>query len=274
MPEGHTIRALANEWGAHVGEYYAITAPSNRVPFVSDIDGHELVAVDSKGKHLFLGFDNRLWLHIHLGRVGKFRWHAADEEIPEPKDTTRLRMVGQRGWVDLAGPVICAVIQDEEVGHAKAKLGPDPLHATADPTPAQERIQKSKRAIGALLMDQVVIAGIGNIYRAELLWRAKINPYRPGTEISDAEFDSLWADTVLLLSDGVRDYEASKPTSTLGRRLPDGSNPIPEGDARPGQPHAGIRAHRASLCARCGTSIAQAEMNARTGYWCPTCQEK
>jgi endonuclease-8 len=273
MPEGHTIRALANDWGEHVGERYEISAPSNRVPFVGDIDGHELVAVDTKGKHLFLGFDNRLWVHIHLGRVGKFNWHTEDEAVTPPKDSVRLRMVGQRGWVDLVGPVIAAVIQDEEVGHAKAKLGPDPLHATADPAPAKERIQKSKRAIGALLMDQTIIAGIGNIYRAELLWRSKISPYRPGTEISDEEFDQLWEDSVLLLSDGAREHKYGEPTNTVGRRLPDGSDPRPEGDAARGN-HTQAYGRTGLPCARCGTDIVQAEMNARVVYWCPVCQER
>ena len=84
-----------------------------------------------------------------------------------------------------------------------ARLGPDPLRRDADPASAWARISKSRRPIGALLMDQVVIAGVGNVYRNELLFRHGIDPHRPGTHVDAAEFDEAWTDLVALMKVGV-----------------------------------------------------------------------
>ena len=86
-----------------------------------------------------------------------------------------------------------------------ARLGPDPLKPRADPQPAWMRLSRSRTAIGALLMDQAVMAGVGNVYRAEVLYRAGLSPFRMGRDVSAAEFAALWADLVQLMRLGVRD---------------------------------------------------------------------
>ena len=102
--------------------------------------------------------------------------------MPLPVGQVRMRMVGAEYGTDLRGPTVCEVIDEAEIADVVARLGPDPLRRDADPAPAWTRITKSRRPIGALLMDQAVIAGIGNVYRNELLYRHRIDPYRPGSD--------------------------------------------------------------------------------------------
>ena len=115
-----------------------------------------------------------------------------------------MRMIGAEYGTDLRGPTVCEVIEEPEIADVVAKLGPDPLRRDADGGLAWARIRKSRRPIGALLMDQAVISGIGNVYRNELLYRHRIDPYRPGTHIDEAEFHAMWTDLVELMKVGLR----------------------------------------------------------------------
>jgi len=118
-------------------------------------------------------------------------------------------------------------------------------------------------------MAQGVIAGIGNIYRAEVLWRNGISPYRPGRDITPAEFDAIWADTVLLLSDGVR--EGGFGTGTTHLPLPDGTQPAVEGF---GSPHnlTYVYQREGFPCPRDGNPIRRDDMEGRGLFWCEACQ--
>ena len=106
----------------------------------------------------------------------------ADAPLPEAVGQVRMRMVGADYGTDLRGPTVCEVIDEGQVSDVVARLGPDPLRSDADPSWAWARITKSRRPIGALLMDQTVIAGVGNVYRSELLFRHRIDPFRPGRD--------------------------------------------------------------------------------------------
>src|SRR6202021_3718311 len=98
----------------------------------------------------------------------------------------RMRVVGTEFGTDLRGPTVCEVIEEPEIADVVARLGPDPLRRDADGALAWARITKSRRTIGALLMDQTVIAGVGNVYRNELLFRHGIDPFRAGRGIGQA----------------------------------------------------------------------------------------
>ncbi len=124
--------------------------------------------------------------------------------MPLPVGQVRMRMVGPDFGSDLRGPTVCELIDQTEVDDVIARLGPDPLRRDADGSLAWARITKSRRPIGALLMDQTVIAGVGNVYRNELLFRHRIDPYRPGTTIGADEFDAMWTDLVELMEVGLR----------------------------------------------------------------------
>ena len=114
---------------------------------------------------------------------------------------TNQRIDGKRLWDSL---MAMAEIGNVILNAVVAKLGPDPLRPDADPQVAYRRISRSRTTIAALLMDQKVIAGVGNVYRAEVLFRHGIDPYRAGRDITPAEWDAVWADLVALMREGVR----------------------------------------------------------------------
>ena len=101
MPEGHTIRRIANQWAEEIGTTVRAEDPNGRFPDAGRIDGATITQTDANGKHLFIGFDNELWLHVHLGRFGRFWWHYGDLE--EPRQSVRVRLISDTWWVDLRG---------------------------------------------------------------------------------------------------------------------------------------------------------------------------
>src|SRR6185312_12473680 len=107
-------------------------------------------------------------------------------------------------WADLRGPIACEVLTEGEVDGVRARLGPDPLRDDADPEAAWRRIGRSKAPLATLLMDQSVIAGVGNVYRAEVLFRHGLDPLLPGRALRREQWDAVWADLVALMRDGVR----------------------------------------------------------------------
>ena len=183
---------------------------------------------------------------------------------PKPVGAVRVRLVSAHGWADLRGPSACEVITTAEATAAVALLGPDPLHNTPGAQAEfARRMAGRDTAVGVLLMDQQVLAGVGNVYRAEVLFRQRLHPLLPGSALSAKELGELWQDTVSVMMDGVRD----------GRII----TTLPEDRASSGTPVAVEDAHyvykRGSLpCRICGTDIALADLRGRKVYWCPTCQ--
>ena len=183
--------------------------------------------------------------------------------MPEPRGKVRMRIVGEEYGTDLRGPTACEVVDVAQMSSILARLGPDPLRADADPAAAWARIAKSRRAIGALLMDQSVLAGVGNVYRSELLFRHGIDPYRPGRDIDQEEFEAAWADLVDLMKVGVR----------RGRiiviRPEDYHGPPAYG---PRRPRTYVYRRAGESCRWCATTVRTAEMEGRNLFWCPGCQ--
>ncbi len=144
-----------------------------------------------------------------------------------------------------------------------ARLGPDPLRRDADPERAWERLSRSRRSVGELLMDQSVLAGIGNVYRAEVLYRAGLSPFRPGRDVPRRLWDLMWPDLRSLLQAGVR---AGRIVTTeredRSRR---------SGTARREDAHYVYRRHGLP-CRRCGTEVLTQVMAGRNLFWCPVCQ--
>ncbi|MFF1657025.1 Fpg/Nei family DNA glycosylase [Streptomyces sp. NPDC058255] len=204
MPEGHTIHRLAEDYEASFGGGKTrVSSPQGKFTDAAALlDGTELRTAEAHGKHLFLGFRAADWVHIHLGLFGKVTF--GDAPAPSPTDTVRLRLANATSYVDLRGPTTCTLITDTEKRAIHDRLGPDPLRPDADPSTAYHRISRSRTTIAALLMDQKVIAGVGNVYRAEVLFRHGIDPYRTGKDLGAAEWDAIWSDLVDLMREGVR----------------------------------------------------------------------
>lgn len=261
MPEGHTVHRIANEFNARFrGRQLRVDSPQGRFFDAKLLDGATLQEALAVGKQLFLRFGVNLTLRIHLGIYGKWQFHAV---VPEVVGQVRARFVAQTGCAELRGPTVCEVISDEEVEAVLDRLGPDPLNP--DPNGAEKRrflkrIQKSTTPIGLLLMNQDVVSGIGNVYRAELLFRAKLSPHLPGNTLSTRQVNQLWEDAKHLLEWGVRHGVMITRDEFL--------------ELDPGKETRNWVYKRENLpCRRCKTPVVLEIMASRKLYWCPRCQK-
>jgi endonuclease-8 len=264
VPEGHTIHRLARQQqDLFGGAVVRACSPQGRFADGAGlIDGRRLLRTDAYGKHLFHRYEGLAdVLHVHLGLYGKFA--AGDGVPPEPRGALRLRLVGNDHWTDLRGPTACELLAPPAVETLLARLGPDPLRRGAEPDRAYARLARSRTVIAALLMDQSVLAGIGNVYRAEILYRHRLSPFRAGSTITPLEWRGLWDDLVVLMRAGVR---AGRIVTT--RRE--------DRDRRSGRPtrEDSFYVYRRTdqPCRICGTPVRTQELVGRNLYWCPVCQ--
>lgn len=190
----------------------------------------------------------------------------ADTFPPEPIGAVRVRLLTDATCADLRGPTACDVLTPDEVQAVIAKLGPDPLVDTG--RAAEDRftatVLKKPTPICLLLMDQSVVSGIGNVYRAEMLFRARLNPHIPGRDLPEATVRALWKDWVKLLKIGVK---------TGQMMTMDGLSKSAYDGAMASRADRHWVYHRTGLpCRVCGTSIVMEEIGGRKLYWCPVCQ--
>ncbi|MFJ4921953.1 Fpg/Nei family DNA glycosylase [Streptomyces sp. NPDC088725] len=308
MPEGHTIHRLAEDHlRLFGGRPVRVSSPQGKfTDSAALLDGQVLTTVDAHGKHLFLGFGDAGsdeekagagadgdadagsgsgalgWVHVHLGLFGKVA--LGDTPAPPPTDTVRLRLVNDTAYMDLRGPTTCALITAPEKRAIHDRLGPDPLRvcdgdavrgdargdgAGNDGEKAWARISRSRTTVAALLMDQKVIGGVGNVYRAEVLFRQGIDPYRAGKDLTRSEWDAIWADLVMLMREGVRHnrIDTVRPEHT-----PEAMGRPPRVDDHGGEVYVYRRANLP--CLLCGTDIRTAPLAARNLFWCPGCQRR
>jgi endonuclease-8/formamidopyrimidine-DNA glycosylase len=267
MPEGHTIHRLAAEHLRMFGGL-AVSASSPQGRFAEGarwLDGRVLTAADAHGKHLLLGFDDERTLHVHLGIYGKYVF--GEGPVPAPVGLVRLRLVGGGYYADLRGPNACALLEPGDVKLLRDRLGPDPLRGDADPEVAWRRISRSRTPVAVLLMDQSVVAGPGNIYRAEVLFRQGVDPRLPGRLLTAERWAAIWGDLVLLMAEGVR---AGRIDTVRPEHTPEAMGRPPRVDGHGGEVYVYRRAGQP--CLVCGTPVAVAELAGRNLFWCPGCQ--
>lgn len=267
MPEGHALHRLAQRQQRQFGgQHVAVSSPQGRFgPEAALLDGRRFASAQAWGKHLvytFSGDDGpERMVHIHLGIYGAFTEEALP--MPSPTGQIRLRMVGDELGVDLRGPNACELYSPEDLDALIARLGPDPLRSDADPERARAAIARSRRSIGSLLMDQKIIAGIGNIYRAEVLFRLGIDPSRTGASLTADEFDAIWADLVELMPIGM-------DTGLIHVIRPEDDHGAPAYAAN--RPRTYVYRRAGEACRLCGTTVAWRELEGRNLFWCPSCQ--
>jgi endonuclease-8 len=261
MPEGDTVwlagrtlhRALAGE---------VITRSDFRVPQLATVDltGRRVLEVVSRGKHLLTRIDGPVTLHTHFRMDGSWhlyrpgaRWGGGPEhEVRVVLETTPWTAVGYRL------PVMELLPTDEEarvIGH----LGPDLLATDFDAAQAVGRLRAAPgTAIGEALLDQRNLAGIGTLYRAELLFLSGVSPWRPVGDLADDRLERMVERARRLL-----------------RANAERASQVTTGDTRPGRT-TWVYGRGARPCRRCGSTIRQAEQGeppySRVTYWCPTCQ--
>lgn len=268
MPEGHTLHRLAGELNdVFAGRTLAVSSPQGRfVAGARRLDGWTFGLAEAHGKHLLIGFIGaQEKLHIHLGLYGSLRLHRA---IGIPiVGAVRLRMVGAGTTADLRGPAACELLDPGSVGALTARLGPDPLRTDADPAVAWRRISRSRTAIATLLLDQSVIAGIGNVYRAELLFRHRLDPFTPGSALDRGVWDGLWTDAVMLMQQGVR---RGRIDTVRPEHEPEVMGRPPREDDHGGEVYV---YRRDDLdCLVCGAAVRKQTLAGRNLFWCPGCQ--
>jgi endonuclease VIII len=301
MPEGNEIHRWAERHAAaFAGKVVRVDGPQGRFVDSDVIDGRRLIKVMAVGKHLGYDFGTDRILHVHLGLQGDFT--EGSGPLPEVKGALRLRMwnvaavkrpavpgeskphrwyseddgtgqieASQVAWVELRGPMDCAVYTQAKWEKLLARLGPDPLHGDGAER-FVEKVRKSKKPIAALLMDQSIAAGVGNIYRAELLFRMRVNPFVAGKDVPETALKGMWEDAGVLMKAGMVDRRivTTLPQDRAG----------PEGAGAGGgtekvlkeEAHYVYRRH-GKPCFVCGTAVLKREMEARNLYWCPSCQK-
>ncbi len=265
MPEGNELHRWAELHAAmFAGKKVHIDSPQGRFTDAGLLDGRVLRGVMAVGKHL--GFDfgviarERRILHVHMGLYGDFT--EGEQPMPEPRGALRLRLWDKRHWLELRGPTDCSVWSEAQWNALLARLGPDPLNRDS-PMKMIERIGKRRTAIGLLLMDQSIVSGLGNIYRAELLFRAGISPFRSGSEVSPKALQAIWKDACKLLPHGMVDRRI---VTTRAKH-----RPTRGGEALDQEVHYVYR-RKGRPCFLCGTQIEMKIMAGRNLFWCPTCQ--
>ena len=292
MPEGNEIhRWAARHEAAFGGRPVRVDGPQGRFTDVDVIDGRKLERVMAVGKHLGYDFGKDRILHVHLGLQGDFA--EGSGPLPDVRGALRLRMwnasavkrpavpgvskrhgwyseddgtdnidAAQVAWVELRGPMDCSVYTQEKWDGLLKRLGPDPLNGDGAER-FIEKVRKSKKSVAALLMDQAVAAGVGNIYRAELLYRARLSPFTSGSEVAEETLRSIWKEAGTLMKAGMVDRRivTTKPSDrphSKGQALKEEAHYVYRRNGRP--------------CFVCGTTVLKKEMAGRNLFWCPTCQ--
>ena len=287
MPEGHVTHRIAAAYvEAFGGRPSRSSSPQGRfAQEAAIIDGRVLDAAESFGKHIFVHFGDDI-VHVHLGMAGRTSLHRADaiedlaDEVVRHRGgpgeaerpvigAVRWRIENEDAWCDLRGPAICELVGQDKREAVLARLGPDPLRPDAEPDRAWERIRGSRQPIAALLMDERVSAGVGNIFRAEVLFRAGMDPMLPGVTVRRREFEGIWSDLVELMTyalahariDTVRPQDDPRMT---GRS--------PRVDRHGGEVYV---YRRAGLpCHVCGALVRSTVLAGRNLFWCPRCQPR
>ncbi len=271
MPEGHTLHRLADELNhAFAGRRVRVGSPQGRfADSAALLDDQVLVGAESWGKKLFVEFPGDRFVYIHLGLIGGFVVEADVAEVPLPVGEVRLRITTATAYGDLRGATACELVTREQRDAAIAKLGPDPLRADADPARAWQRIRRSSLPIGRLLMDQGVLAGVGNVYRAELLFRHRMHPLRPGRTLRSGQWQAMWDDLVELMEEGVR-------TGRIDTVRPE-HTPEAMGRAARVDDHGGevyVYRRTGQPCLVCERPVRTAVLDTRNLFWCSHCQPK
>ncbi|HVE95256.1 MAG TPA: DNA-formamidopyrimidine glycosylase family protein [Acidimicrobiales bacterium] len=258
VPEGHTLHRVARAWQPAIGCRVRTSSPQGRfLDGARLLDGRVVEDVQAYGKHLLFTFGD-VYLHVHLGLAG-----SMFEARPggEPSRGVRLRLAVEPPgptW-DIVAPIRCELFDEVAQANLRARLGPDPLRGD-DPQPAFARMSASAKSIGALLLDQQIIAGVGNVFRAEVLHRCHIHPERRGSSLTPADFMCLWSTLVCMME------RATDEGRIITVDVPDGVDraELDQSDGR--------YVYKQQRCRDCGAEVRTWPLGNRTAYACETCQ--
>jgi endonuclease VIII len=264
MPEGNTIHRLARRHTLEFARRHVrASSPQGRFSReAARLDGRLFLRAEAYGKHLFHHWSGGLVVHVHLGMAGWFyRWRG---EAPDPRPSVRLRLATRDVTTDLIGPPTCELIAEFARRSLIARLGPDPLRDDFDPDRALAfLVKRPRRPIGDALLDQRLMAGVGNIYRAEALFLSGIHPRRPSGSLTAFEWEDLWRNTRRLMRRGVfrertRTITPGEPAHPMSLRGPEEA----------------FYVYQEEVCRRCASDIEEFPQSARRMFACPRCQPR
>jgi endonuclease VIII len=274
MPEGDTIfraaqtlhRALA---GRIVTRFESVFPALTRVDDDHPIAGRAIESVSSRGKHLLVAFSGDLVLHTHMRMNGSWHLYRPGDRWQRPaRDMRVLVATAEVVAVGFKVPVAELLSSRELSRHETLRaLGPDLLGAAFDRDEACRRLRERGRdPIGDALLNQRVLAGIGNVFKSEILFNARVDPFAPVAELGDAALSGIVEISLALLRANVARRSRTMPPA--GGRRTTGSLHPSQGlwvYGRGGQP-----------CRKCGTTIQAKKTgpDARLTYWCPRCQTR
>jgi endonuclease-8 len=269
VPEGDTLLRTATGLRPYLVGRPVTAARTNgpgAVPQVQRLVGRKIESVDAQGKNLLIRFDGGLEVRTHLRMHGS--WHRYRPGEPWRRPPARARLVLEvPGAVAVCfdAPVVELFESRAETVHPTlSKLGPDLLDPGFDAGEARRRLRDPSRAqveIGVALVDQRAMAGIGNVYKSEVLWIERVSPFSPVADLDDATLDQLIETSRRLLVANAAPTHGAERVTTTGDRGATGPLYVYRRTGRP--------------CRRCRTpirSIQQGRDLPRTTYWCPSCQ--
>jgi endonuclease-8 len=269
LPEGHTLHRLATELTeVFGGRVVSSSSPQGRFDVgAARLDGRVLERADAWGKHLLIDVAGiRERVHVHLGIYGSFVIAAADQPLI---GQIRWRLAIPTATADLRGPTMCELLDPDAADVLIARLGPDPLRPDAEPERAWERISTSRAPIATLLMDQRVLSGVGNVYRAELLFRHRVDPDLAGEQLDRETFTAMWDDLTTLMRAGER---TGRIDTVDPEHEPEAMGRDPRVDDHGGEVYVYRRTDQA--CLVCGTAVRTRVLAGRNLFWCPSCQQR
>jgi len=260
VPEGPVLHRFARQQNRDLSgrRVRASAAQTRFARQARRLDGTVFERAEARGKHLFHHWRDGSIVHVHLGMFGDFYRFASPP--PAPRPTVRLRLSTAGATWDLIGPPTCELVSSDERLAMLDRLGPDPISSRGGESVFVERLLRTDRAIGHALMDQRVVAGIGNIYRAEILFLTGLHPLRPSSSLSASELEGLWSVTKRLLRRGVREGRIwtiepmERSLTENGRRR--------------------FSVYQQETCLRCGSRIATFLLTGRTMFACEICQPR
>jgi endonuclease-8 len=270
MPEGDTLARTAAGLRPYLNGRIVNAARAQGpgpVPQVHRLIGQRIDGVDAQGKNLLIRFDGGLELRTHLRMHGSWHRYRPGERWRRPPARARLVLeVDGSVAVCFDAPVVELFEQRTEALHPSlSRLGPDLAKPEFDASEALARLRHPERAdtdIAVALLDQRVMAGIGNVYKSEILWIEQVSPFALVRDLDDATLDRLIATARRLMLENVDARRGPERVTTAGDR------------GAPGPVYVYGRGGRP--CRRCSTPIASREQGQdlpRLTYWCPVCQE-
>lgn len=264
MAEGHLVVRWAIRLRSLVGEPLdSVHLPSRYADRAWLLKGQSITAVDTHGKHLLIRLSDDQTIHCHALMYGS--WQIGKRGMALRKDESRIRLrllTPRHDAVFFNGPVVEILTEEELAGHRVLKaLGPDIMGPGFDRDRVWKRAQAAAdRELGDLVLDQEIIAGVGNIYKSEGLFLAGMDPLKRAKDLSRKELESVWEVLIPLMWKGAR---SNGPITTLPRNLQEGRvrNWVYRRSGKP--------------CFRCGETIKTIRQGRlpRTTYFCPKCQK-